>query len=65
MNKIRVMVVERSLLLAMGQFEDLQFESESHHVRYETLKTMRQLYLSGGEGHALTEMEIVLPASGG
>jgi hypothetical protein len=63
MNKIRVMIVEKSLLLEMDRFQDLEFESNSHHVRYETLKTMRQLYLAPEHRHAFMEIEIVMPGN--
>ena len=65
MNKIRVMLVEKSLLVGIDKLEDLQFESDSHHVRHETLKTMRQLYLTPEHRHAFMEIEIVVPANAG
>ena len=63
MNKIRVMIVEKSLLLEIDKFSDLEFERGSHHVRYQTLKTMRELYLAPDNEHAVMEMEIRVPAS--
>lgn len=64
MNKIRVMVVEKSLLEEIDKLDGLQFESESHHVRFETLKAMRDLYVAGDQRFAMREMEIVVPARG-
>jgi hypothetical protein len=63
MNKIRVMVVEKSLLLEIDKFAEVQFERDSHHVRHQTLKMMRELYLSPEDRHAVLEMEIVVPAN--
>ena len=63
MNKIRVMIIEKSLLLEIGKFSDIEFERDSHHVRYQTLKTMRELYLAPDNEHAVMEMEIRVPAS--
>ena len=63
MNKIRVMIIEKSLLLEIGKFSDIEFERDSHHVRYQTLKTMRELYLAPDNQHAVMEMEIRVPAS--
>ena len=62
MNKIRVMVVEKSLLLEIDQLSQVAFERDSHHVRYQTLKTMRDLYLAPESRHAVMEMEIRVPA---
>ncbi len=64
MNKIRVMIVEKSLLLGVDRLEGLQFERDSHHVRLQTLKTMRRLYLDQAQRHAVLEMELAVPASG-
>jgi hypothetical protein len=61
MNKIRVMLVEKSLLTEIDKLDGLRFESESHHVRLETLKSMRGLYLAGDQRYAMREMEIVVP----
>jgi len=62
MNKIRVMVVEKSLLLEIDKLSDVEFERDSHHVRYQTLKTMRELYLAPEDQRAVMEMEIRVPA---
>ncbi|MFH1266853.1 MAG: hypothetical protein ABIK89_14080 [Planctomycetota bacterium] len=62
MNKIRVMIVARSLLEKIDQAEDLQFESKSHHVRHDTLKTMRKLYLDPNQRHRFMEIELALSA---
>lgn len=58
MNKIRVMVVEKSLLLDIDKLAEVEFERDAHHVRYQTLKTMRELYLAPESRHAVMEMEI-------
>ncbi|MFH1922332.1 MAG: hypothetical protein ABIP48_20915 [Planctomycetota bacterium] len=42
--------------------EDLQFESKSHHVRHDTLKTMRKLYLDPSQRHSFMEVELALSA---
>ena len=63
MNKIRVMVVEKSLLFEIDKLSDVEFERDSHHVRYQTLKTMRELYLAPEDQRAVMEMEIRVPAS--
>ncbi|HUT92294.1 MAG TPA: hypothetical protein VMY37_22560 [Thermoguttaceae bacterium] len=63
MNKIRVMIVEKSLLLEIDKFSDVEFERDSHHVRYQTLKMMRELHLAPEDQHAVMEMEIRVPAS--
>ncbi|NQT11577.1 MAG: hypothetical protein HQ582_02440 [Planctomycetes bacterium] len=62
MNKIRVMIVERSLLMKIDEQQGLEVERKSHHVRYETLKTMRKLYLDGAHSHAFMEIELATVA---
>ena len=63
MNKIRVMIVEKSLLLEIDKLSEIEFERDSHHVRYHTLNMMRELYLAPDNQHAVMEMEIRVPAS--
>lgn len=43
-NKIRVMIVERSLLERIDEQTQFEFERPWHHVRLKTLKRMRRLY---------------------
>ena len=62
MNKIRVMIVEKSLLMKIDEHEGLDVERKSHHVRYETLKTMRKLYLDEAYQHAFMEIELATVA---
>jgi len=62
MNKIRVMIVEKSLLMKIDEHEGLRVERKSHHVRYETLKTMRKLYLDEAYQHAFMEIELAAVA---
>jgi trehalose/maltose hydrolase-like predicted phosphorylase len=62
MNKIRVMIVEKSLLMKIDELEGLDVERKSHHVRYETLKTMQKLYLDEAYQHAFMEIELATVA---
>lgn len=59
MNKIRVMLIEKGLLLQIDEIgEQLQFESPSHTVRLDTLKRMKEIYLDGGRSKNLLEVEL-------
>jgi len=60
MNKLRVMVIERSLLEKIDRLEGLVFEQRTHHVRLDTLREMRAVQLDPARRHNL--MEVELPA---
>ncbi len=58
MNKLRVMIIEKSLLENIDRYEDLRFERESHHIRLQTLKRMREIQLDPTRSHNLMEIEL-------
>ncbi len=59
MNKIRVMVIEKGLLEGIEEMgEQLQFERESHAVRLDTLKRMKEIYLDEQRSKNLLEVEL-------
>jgi len=58
MNKIRVMIIEKSLLEKIDTLGELRFEQKHHHVRQATLKRMREIYGSTERGRSLLELEL-------
>ncbi len=64
MNKIRVMLIERSLLERIDELGDsLVFERESHAVRLETLIKMKEMLLDKGRSGNLFEVELAFETS--
>lgn len=59
MNKIRVMIIERALLEKIDELEEIEFESPHHHVRLDTLKTMRKIYLDDARRGQLGRVDLV------
>jgi hypothetical protein len=60
MNKLRVMVIEKSLLERIHELDYLEFEQPSHRVRYQTLNRMREIYLDEARRHNLMEVELAV-----
>ena len=58
MNKIRVMIIEKSLLEKIDALGKLRFELEHHHVRLDTLKRMQAIYRSPQRDRNLREVEL-------
>jgi len=58
LNKIRVMLIEKSLLERIDTIEDLQFERPSHVVRLETLRNMKEIYNDDNRQSNLFEVEL-------
>lgn len=59
-NKIRVMIIKRSLLERIDDLEEVEFESPLHHIRLETLRLMKRIFLDKDRGHLLRSMELVV-----
>jgi hypothetical protein len=59
MNKIRVMIIERSLLEKIDELDEIEFESPNHHVRLDTLRTMREIYLDKNRRSQLGRVDLV------
>jgi hypothetical protein len=59
-NKIRVMIIERSLLEKIDELVEIEFESPNHHVRLETLKTMRAIHLDKNRQDQLGRVDLVM-----
>lgn len=58
-NKIRVMIIEKSLLEEIDEFTEFEFEFPSHSVRLETLKIMKEIHNDPKRGHLLKTVELV------
>lgn len=63
MNKIRVMIIEKSLLEKIDALGELRFEQKHHHVRHATLKRMREIYGSPQRDRSLLELELPVRAA--
>ena len=59
-NKIRVMIIERALLEKIDELVEIEFESPNHHVRLDTLKTMREVYLDRNRRDQLGRVDLVI-----
>ncbi len=59
-NKIRVMIIKRSLLERIDDLEEVEFESPLHHIRLKTLRLMKRIFLDKDRGHLLRSMELVV-----
>ncbi len=59
-NKIRVMIIEQSLLERIDGLVEIEFESPAHHVRLDTLKTMRKIHLDKNRNNQLGRVDLVI-----
>src|SRR5262249_46487050 len=57
-TKIRLMIVQRKLLMDLDKYDSLQFEQPHHHIRLDTLREMRAIALDPDRKHNLMDMEI-------
>ncbi len=60
-NKIRAMIIAKSLLLRVEELGGLTFEVQHHHIRLRTLVRMAQLYHDPKRKHLFLEVELMLP----